>query len=102
MNDQQGSVSLAGKSGGIVGRRCWFTGFNISLRVLGCWIWAAEMDRMRAISVGVGIKLWASIERARFSQRGDVDIVHCRWFVPTFAPFPFRRCRSMASGLPLR
>jgi hypothetical protein len=49
MNDQQGSVSPAGRSGGIAGHRCWFTGFNISLRVLGCWIWAVEMDRMRAI-----------------------------------------------------
>src|SRR6267378_3419590 len=31
-----------------------------------------------------------------------VDIVHYRWFSPTSASSPFRRCRSMASGLPPR
>ncbi len=57
---------------------------------------------MQAISLGAGIALWAWIGPARYSQRGDVDIVHCRWSVPIYATFRFRRCRSMASGLPPR
>jgi hypothetical protein len=57
---------------------------------------------MREISVSVGIALWAWIGRVRCSQRDDVDIVHCRWSAPTFATSLFRRCRSMASGLPPR
>jgi hypothetical protein len=33
---------------------------------------------MQAISLGVGIALWAWIGPARYSQRGDVDILHYR------------------------
>jgi hypothetical protein len=54
---------------------------------------------MRAISIGAGIALWAWIGRVLCFQRGDVDIVHCRWSALTFAISHFKRCHSMASGL---
>jgi hypothetical protein len=54
---------------------------------------------MQAISLGAGIVLWAWIGPARYSQRGDVDILHYRWSVPIYATFRFKPCRLMASGL---
>jgi hypothetical protein len=57
---------------------------------------------MQAISLGAGIALWAWIGRARCSQRGDVDILHYRWSAQIYETFRFKRCRSMAFGLPPR
>ncbi len=57
---------------------------------------------MRAVLVSVGIALWAWIGRVRCFLWGDVDIVHCRWSALIFAISHFTRCRSTASGLPLR
>ena len=57
---------------------------------------------MRAISSNKGIVSWGWIERVRSSQPDDVGIVRCRWSVPTSASSPFKRCRSMAFGLPRR
>ncbi len=57
---------------------------------------------MQAISLGAGIMLWVLIERVHCSQQDDVDILHCRWSAPIYATFRFKRCRSMAFGLPPR
>ncbi len=56
---------------------------------------------MRAISFSAGIAWWEWIERVRCSQRDDVAIVHCHWSAQISVTFPFKQCRSMASGPPL-
>jgi len=101
-NGRPSNVLPAGASGGIADRRCWSNGYRASLTVRGCWTWAVEEGRTRTISIGAGIALWAWIERVRCSQRDDVDIVHCRWSALIFAISHFKRCRSMAYGLPPR
>src|SRR5687768_15266101 len=79
MNGRQRSAWRAGVSGGIAGHRCWFNGFNASLPVQDCWIWAAEEDKMRTVSISEGTASWVWIGQARYSQRGGVDILYCPW-----------------------
>ena len=56
---------------------------------------------MLATLLGAGIAWWVWIEQGPCFRRDGVGTVHCRWSEPISVTFPFIRCPSMDSGLPL-